>query len=427
MEGERVPVEIFGHEIHIQDVTYLHCKLRELSVRQQAERALLASSRLETTDTLTGGMAHDINDLMTGVLGYAELLGKAEELTEDTRNMIGAITAAAKRAGEIAQQMLATSRKESDLRLQPVDVNEIARDTSRLLWKSTRTRIKYDLELDDDLPAIYADPGQIRRAITSICRNAVESIEDEGHIQISSKAIELKKRSRVGGIRLDAGTWVSLSVQDNGSGMDPDVLANVFEPFFSTKYRGRGTGLASTKAVVDRHAGRMGIESEVGSGTTVTFFFPPWTGEQEPASEAVEPETVMGDETVMIIDDDEAVGDVLKRMLEMHGYSVLLAHDGLSSIRMAESYEGEIHLAVLDMTMPVMSGVTAFPLLREVYPEMRVLVTSGHQYNESVQELLDKGASGFLQKPISPQTLIQNIRATLDGPAPQPISKDLED
>jgi CheY-like chemotaxis protein len=214
-----------------------------------------------------------------------------------------------------------------------------------------------------------------------------------------------------------------LEVRDTGRGIDPEVVPHIFEPFFSTKFQGRGLGLAAAYGIVKNHGGYIGVESTPGRGTVFSLCLPATARTAAPAA-PIRRAFPTGDETILLVDDDEAVVDVTRAILERLSYRVLVARHGVEAVEIARAYDGPIHLALLDMGMPLAGGAEAFPFLREARPDMRVLISSGYEMNDVVEGLLAAGADAFLQKPYRISGLARGLRQVLDGTG---VSKRLED
>jgi len=383
--------------------------LQDITDRKRAEETLRSASRMEATTTLAGGVAHDFNNLMVAVLGNAELLRMQMDFNPDALEMVESISKAAQDAGDLAQQMVAFARG-GKYEPRVLNLNEVVQQTLQLQARAFPPRIAVEEDIEPDLWNIEADPAQMSQVLMNLCLNAKEAIEGNGSITITTRNLEIEAGDHYHGIR--AGRYVYLSVQDTGRGMPQDVLTRVFEPFFTTKFQGRGLGLAAVYGIVQNHGGEIIPYSEAGLGSTFKVYLPATVESVRKVPEG-KAENLAGTETVLIIDDEKAVVDVTKRILERLGYSVLISRNGREAVEIAQEYAGEIHLALLDMGMPVMGGQEAFPLLLESRPNLKVIICSGYELEPSSQALLDAGAHSFLQKPFQVRTLGQQIRHAL--------------
>jgi len=404
-ETRKVPVFEKGEVVRIVTV------IEDVTQRKRSEEAMLRASRMEATATLAGGIAHDFNNLMVAVLGNAELLRlRCGERPE--AEMLDDICRAAQQAGELAQQMLAFARGG---KYQPkvMNLNDTIQETLRLQERSFPPRVRIERDIAPELWNVEADPAQMGQVLMNLCINAVEAIPGNGRILLTTRNIELKSPLEGGAPDLPPGRYVYLAVEDTGCGMSAKTLERVFEPFFSTKFQGRGLGLAAVYGIIKNHGGRITVYSEPGQGATFKIYLPA-TPAEIPAWPKPESGIPTGTETLLVIDDEAIVLDATRKMLERLGYQVLCARNGEEALELARSFEGDIHLALLDMGMPVMGGAEAWPRLKEIRPGLKVIVCSGYELDASSQALLDAGASAFLQKPFRVTELAQALRRALE-------------
>jgi PAS domain S-box-containing protein len=387
------------------------CTTRDITERMRSEEILRTASRMEATATLAAGVAHDFNNLMTAILGNAELL-LTDPSFPDSPSRLNQIAESAKRGGALAQQLLAYARG-GKYQAQAVDLNEIVRQTLHLQRHAMPPRIQLEQDLTSESVSIEADPVQVGQVLTNLCINATEAIPGVGRVTIRTRALILSEEHVRGKPGLSPGRAVLLEVSDSGTGIEPAALPKIFEPFFSTKFQGRGLGLAAAYGIIKNHRGYIGVESAIGQGTTFCMYLPATSRTPTAPKQPIE-SFPTGDETILLVDDDEAVVDVTKSILERLNYRVLVAGHGIEAVEIARTYRGEIHLALLDMGMPLAGGAEAFPFLRAARPDMRILISSGYEMNEVVQGLLAAGASAFLQKPYRVSALARGIRRVLD-------------
>lgn len=385
---------------------------REITERKKAEEALRAASRMEATSTLAGGIAHDFNNLMVGVLGNSELLRLEVFNRPNAVVMLDKISKAAQKAGELAQQMLAFAHGG---KYQPsiINFNETIKEMLHLQEASFPSSVHVDCDMESDLWNIHADPAQMNQVVINFCLNAVEAIRGYGRIQISTRNLEIAPENAPRFPELKIGRYVCLTVTDTGCGMTPETKSRVFEPFFTTKSTGRGLGLAAVYGILKNHDGHITVQSQLGKGSTFTIYIPA-TEAQIPASVQALPEIPTGDETVLIIDDEEIVQSVTQQILEYLGYSVMIAQNGKEALDILNKQDKRIDLALLDMGMPVMAGAEAFPLMLKIDPRLKVIICSGYELDAASQKLLDKGARAFVQKPFRMAVLGNEIRRVLD-------------
>lgn len=382
----------------------------DLTDQKRGERAMRTASRLEATAMLAGGIAHDFNNLMVSVLGNASLM--ALELGEDhpRRAALADIERAAEQAGHLAQQLLAYARGG---KYQPkvVKLNQTVQDVLEL-QQGQHAAVEMTCQLAPDLANVWADPSQMVQVVMNLCINAREAISHQGRIRVTTENVDLPEGELRDRISIPPGQYTLITVEDSGAGMTPEVRDRVFEPFFSTKKQGRGLGLAAVYGIVKNHGGFIHVQSEPWQGTVFEVYLPA-TDAVATAAPAVTVEAANGSETVLVVDDEDMVLRVTRKLLEKFGYSVLTATDGLEAVEVAESHAEEIHVTLLDMGMPRMSGAEAFPHLRRARPDMKIIICSGYELGGASKELLDTGASAFLQKPFSARNLCTEIRKAL--------------
>lgn len=389
----------------------------DVTERVQLEAQFRQAQRLEALGQLAAGVAHDFNNLITSIRGYADLLqstlGEGDIRGEDLRE----ISKAADRATSLTRQLLAFSRRQ---KLQPkvLDLNESVRQTEGLL----RRLIGGDIELvtypAEELGRIYADPGQVDQVIINLAVNAREAMPGGGELMIETENIELDEVSarRFGG--LDPGAYVQLSIKDTGSGIAPEVQSFIFEPFFTTKEEGTGLGLSTVYGIIKQSGGHIGVESKIGRGTAFRILLPR-TEDALPAADRSAGEggaaSAHRSTTILVVEDEAAVRKPICRTLARNGYTVLEAADAVEALAIAERHEGTIHLLLTDLVLPQMNGRSLAELLETQYADMRVLFISGYAYDMIPSLNLCEQDRPFLQKPFTLDALNRKIREVLDG------------
>jgi signal transduction histidine kinase/ActR/RegA family two-component response regulator len=382
-------------------------RLRDADHRTAEARAVAA--RMEATATLAAGVAHDFNNLMTGVMANSELL--RQDLADDPEALqtLGTIIECADRGGRLAQQLLAFARG-GKYQSAVVDLNAVVRDTLRVEAHTLGAGITVRTSLADALPPVEADPTQLSQVVSNLHRNAVEALAGHGTISISTRHL-------TGGPRpaaladLPDGAYVALSVADSGPGMSDDTRARIFEPFFTTKAGGRGMGLAATYGIVAHHGGQIDVQSSPGGGTEFTVYLPAATRDQ-PAAPVPAPGK-KGRTTVLFVDDEVAILSATRRLLEASGYQVFTADNGHDAIRIARTARTTIDVILLDLRMPGLSGAEAFGPLAEAQPAARIILCSGYELDGAARALLTRGAAEFVQKPFRLEDLTAAIGRAL--------------
>ncbi len=385
--------------------------LRDITHRKQADEAVRAASRMEATATLAGGIAHDFNNLMTAVLGNAEMLELKFSHDPGVLKKLKTISEAAVQAGMLAQQMLAFARGG---KYQPAvtNLNQVIEHVMRFEEHTIPPDVQVVRELDAELWNMYADAVQIGQVVMNLTMNALEALEGKGAIILRTRNKVLTKDDCPGPI--SPGRYVLVSVQDTGPGMNESVRARVFEPFFTTKFQGRGLGLAAAYGIVKNHGGYISVRSAPGEGALFEVLLPA-TEAAEPVKPPLQGKLPCGSETILIADDEPAVLDSFREVLQRLGYTVITVEDGAQAVEAARTHPAPIHAVILDMAMPNMDGEEAFAPILRLRPKTKILICSGYEHGPAVQRLLDKGARAFLRKPVRVTELAAELRRALDG------------
>ncbi len=409
LEALRTAAHILGQAI-----------LRERNEEERdrmAERVARAQ-KLQSLGVLAGGIAHDFNNILTGILGNADIALSELPHTSTVTTSVQHIKDAAVRASKLTGQMLACSGKGRFV-FEEVDLNATLRDMTNLLGPVIRDGIGLTYELDEDIPAIQADATMLKQMAMGLVANASEAIgeKEEGAITISTGVFEADASYLAGtypGQGLPEGQYVFMRVQDNGSGMDEDMLGRVFEPFFTSKFAGRGLGLAAILGIVKGHAGAIRVASEEGEGSAFTVLFPLAPEREEPAVDEIPviPAEITG-QTVLVIDDEESIRNVTRLMLEKSGFEVLTADDGPEGLALFREHPRDIAVTLLDLTMPGMNGDEVMKEILGMQRGARVLLTSGYK-EEDVRHRFDvDGMTGFIHKPFELTSLVDQIRSVM--------------
>lgn len=415
-DGTRVQVSVSLSPMHERDGRAKGVVLvyDDIGPRKRAEVDVLRASRIQATAKLAGGVAHDVNNLMAGILGNAELLrGDLEHLPE-VRPVLDDIADAAMRAGALAQQLLAYARG-GRYRPETLDLNRVVSRVVSDEEQATQAPARVRIALADTPWPVLADQSQMAQLVSHLVANAFEATAERGDVTVSTANVELSPAWAAARPGATAGPHVRLSVRDTGVGMDAATLEHAFEPFFTTKTGARGLGLAAAFGIVKSHGGYVHAESAAGEGTLLEVYLPAAVRPAAPdaAAPAAASELPRGTETLLVVDDEPAVRDVMKKLLERLGYTVEVAAGGAEAIARVEREPTRFALVILDMRMPVVNGPAAFRRMREVAPGLRILIATGFERDEDAQSLLDEGAVGFLQKPFEQARLALEVRRSL--------------
>ena len=393
---------------------------REEERRRNLEAKLQQALKLESLGVLAGGVAHDFNNLLMGMLGNAEIALQELPPESPARGELKNINTAALRAAELTKQMLAYSGKGKFV-VQALNLSKLVEEMAHLLQVSISKNVVLKYNFADNLPAIEADAAQVRQVVMNLILNASEAVgEKRGIVAVSTSVIEAD-RSYLSKTYLDEnlpeGCYVSLEVTDTGCGMDGQTQQKIFDPFFSTKFTGRGLGLAAVLGIVRGHGGALKIDSQPQRGSTFQVLFP---ASQQPAEETVGTSAMeqkwRGSSVILVVDDEETVRIATKRILETRGFTVLTAEDGRAALQVFRSHVDEIAAVLLDLTMPHLDGEETFRELRGIRPDVRVILSSGYSEQEITKRFVGKGLDGFIQKPYGIRPLVEKIRQVLEAP-----------
>lgn len=387
--------------------------IRDITDAKQAEEAMRMASRMEATATLAGGVAHDFNNLMAGVLGNALLVYEDLGPSHPCAEKLNTIAIAAERAGKLSHELLAFARG-GKYQPQIADLNQVVEETLLLQKGAFPPGVTLVRESAPDLWPVEVDPTQVGQVIMNLAINAAEAIEGIGEMVFRTFNLDADEAYCKDQRGLIPGKYSCLLVSDTGCGMTEETLRKVFEPFYTTKIQGRGLGLAAVYGIIKNHGGYIHAESAPNEGTTFTVYLPAAEGEVS-HPQAPKRKRITGTETILIVDDEEIFVKVIREVVEGLGFTMLTAGNGAEAIDIAKSHPGEIHLILLDMGMPVMSGPEAFSQLVRARPGIKVIICSGYGLDKASRALLDAGAFSFLQKPFMPRDLIAEIRRALDS------------
>jgi PAS domain S-box-containing protein len=387
--------------------------------RRALEERLRVSQKMEAIGRLAGGVAHDLNNILTAISGYCDLLLRGDRPERTGRNVAG-IRHAAERAASLTQQLLAVSRRQV-LVPRILDLRALVDGLQDMLRRLIGEDIEFAVSSPEALGRVRADQGQVEQVILNLIVNARDAMPTGGRLELHLEDVEVDANGVEGHRALRAGRYVRLSVRDSGIGMDEETRPRIFEPFFTTKEKGRGTGLglSTVYGVVEQSGGTVTVESELGRGATFNVYLPhaaPHETESKVPRESRERPS--GGETVLLVEDDETVRAVTRELLELHGYRVLEAADAQAALARSQGHDGPIELLLSDVVMPGASGVDLADRLRQDRQEMRVLLISGYTDEALVPHGAVPSEVPFLQKPFSTDELALRLREVLDSDSP---------
>lgn len=385
--------------------------LSDVSERKRMEAQFLQAQKMEAIGTLAGGIAHDFNNLLMVIQGNASLMLLNVDPSHPHHEMLLSIVNQVQSGSKLTGQLLGYARK-GRYEVRPIQLNELIKETSNTFGR-TRKEIRIHRELANDLFPIEGDLGQIEQVLMNLFVNAADAMPQGGDIFL--KTTNIPQRDILGKFyNLKSGDYVLLTITDTGIGMDPKTLERIFEPFFTTKElnRGTGLGLASVYGIIKGHGGYIDVESEEGRGTTFKIYLPATNGEIQKTIKA--PDHIKkGTGTILLVDDEEMVLEVGERFLKVMGYQVLTAREGREAIEIYKKHRETIDLVLLDIIMPNMKGGEVFDRLKEINPDIKVLLSSGYSIDGEASHILERGCCGFIQKPFNMNQLSQSIGTIL--------------
>jgi nitrogen-specific signal transduction histidine kinase len=387
--------------------------IEDVTERRRVEEELRQAQKMEAIGYLAAGVAHDFNNLLTGVIGNASLLLEAFPEGAPHRSTIENVIAGGERAAELTRQLLAYAGK-GRFYLERVNLSDLVIQTGRLIHASVPPTVQLRLDLDKSLPLLLADPSQMQQVVMNLMINAVEAVGDSGgavQVRTGSQTVaDEPLENCVTGEKPARGEYVFVEVIDNGKGMDEQTVRKIFDPFFTTKFTGRGLGLAAVLGIVRQHKGAVLVHSVPGRGTSFRVLLS--TVEETPSRVAHDEPSgdVRGAGTVLVVDDEELIRNFVKHALEPFGYGVLLAANGLEAVRSVKESAGEIGLVLLDVAMPGMDGLETLIRIREMTPDVPVLVCSGFGDKEVEAHFAGQSIAGFFPKPYTVKQLARKVK-----------------
>jgi PAS domain S-box-containing protein len=415
-DGSRVPILVGAAALDRAPGSSRVCFVVDLTERKSLEQQLREAQKVESIGSLAAGIAHDFNNLLTGIIGNASLM--LDIVPEPAREMAEEIVASGERAADLTRQLLAYSGKGRFI-VQPVHLSSLVRTSAELLKASLPAKIELKFDLETELPEVQADSAQIEQLVLNLVVNASEAIGDRnGLITVRTGTERIGSGglpNYVSGVTPRQGRYVFLEVSDTGSGIDEAIRTRIFDPFFSTKFLGRGLGLSAASGIVRSHHGTITLETAPGAGSSFKIFFP-----VAARSAAVfvgstpSGRKLRGTETILAVDDEPVILHMVKATLESYGYSILTAPDGAAALTLFQQHEPRIALVLLDMKMPGMSGDEVFSALRQIRRDLRIVITTGYKDSEVLPTFGMEQPTGFIQKPYKPADLAEAVRQALE-------------
>jgi len=424
INGEEFPIEVSISRIETSEGTLYTLILRDITQRKQAEEAqakleeqLRQSQKMESIGRLAGGVAHDFSNLLTVIRGYTDLIQTRSTVGKMQIESLEQIRQASNRAADLTRQLLALSRQQI---LSPtvIDLNKLVTNLNKMLGRLIGEDITVTTVLWPGLWSVIADPGQIEQVIMNLVVNARDAMPTGGRLSIETDNVHLDHNVGQSDPEALTGPCVILRVTDTGHGMDEATKAQIFEPFFTTKELGKGTGLglATVYGIVKQSGGHIVVSSQPNYGTTFEIYLPAnnLPTNKLPTSQSHPVRIQGGHETILVVDDEESVCQLVQQTLEGEGYTILKAHSGSAALTLARQYQGKIDLILTDVVMPHMSGREMAEQLKTLQPQMKVIFMSGYTSDIMVRHGVETAEIEFLPKPFSPSKLAAKVREVLD-------------
>jgi PAS domain S-box-containing protein len=400
-DGTTRNARVFSRPLRVGHQQLIFTMVYDMTDQKRLQNRLLHAQKMEAITTLAGGIAHQFNNALAVVTGNVDLLEVVLPGNPHVKHYGEAIKTSSYRMADLTSQLLAYAQGGKYLD-KILSLSNFVRKNLPILKAVINTSVNITTDLPMGVPHIKADPTQLQMVLSAVLNNAAEAIDDKGGIKISTKK-EIRE-----GI-----PYACLTVEDDGKGFDAEIKKRIFEPFFSTKFEGRGLGMAAVYGIVKSHNGEISIDSEPGKGTSVNIFFPVYadTSVEDTAEPAII--TLGNAGVILVVEDEDDVMRVIRAQLERMGYEVLMATTGGQAVKIVTSYDGPIQMVILDVVLPGLGGRETYPLLMAARPDLKVLVCSGYGIEGPAREILNAGADGFIRKPFTADELLSKMQEIL--------------
>ncbi len=414
--GKSIEVDMLMHRILRSGRKAWLVVLQDATRRRHLEEQLRQAQKMEAVGMLAGGIAHDFNNLLTIINGYSQMVLGTLPPGDENRTSVEQIMKAGERAAELTRQLLTFSRRQV-VRPKVLDLNTLVAATAVMLRRLIGEHIELRIVAGPDLGKVHADAGQLEHVILNLVVNSRDAMPNGGTLILETQNVELGE-SYVGmHATIRPGRYVMLAVTDTGIGMDESTRSHLFEPFFTTKEQGHGTGLglSTVYGIVKQSNGEIVVYSEPGHGTCIKLYFPVVAEVVvEDVAEKLQPGVLSGTETILLVEDEEAVRKLVRRTLEKHGYQLLVAATGTEALEILQNHSERIHLVITDVIMPQMGGRQLAERLKALHPKIRILFVSGYTESSVLRSGNLAEGEAFLQKPFTPLALARRVRELLD-------------
>lgn len=415
INGKAFPAEIELTHIPCQDRKLLHVLWRDMTEQHEIEAQLLQSQKMEAVGTMAGGIAHDFNNILTAIIGYTELAQVQQDNKTNLNHNLQGIEAATVRARDLVAQILTFSRKSNQLK-KPVDMAVIVREVLKLVRATIPTSIVFKTEINGD-GQVLADPTRIHQIVMNLCTNAYHAMHDDSSGVLTVSLSQTTITNQKPGQELTPGEYLHLRVKDTGGGIDPETIPKIFEPYFTTKKSGKGTGLglAVVHGIIKGYGGEITVTSEKDQGTTFHVYLPRHT-DTSPALAKTAPQTIGssgGDEHILFVDDEQAITDLAHVYFTTCGYTISCFNEPLQALDSFKDQPGTYDLLITDMSMPAMTGGTLSQELLHIRPELPIILCTGYSKQMDRKKALAMGIKEYLQKPVVMSKLVEHVQRVL--------------
>ncbi len=413
-DGEEFPIEASISQVDAEGQKLFTAIIRDISEKKRLEAQFLRAQRMESIGTLAGGIAHDLNNVLSPILTAVELL-QMRFPDESSQRLLNILHTNAVRGSEMVKQVLSFARGvEGDyMLLQP---KHLIKEIVKILTDTLPKNIVITFSNPTDLWNVSGDATQLHQVLMNLCVNARDAMPQGGMLRIEAENVDIDEHYARMNVELKPGRYVCLSVIDNGMGISDSNLSKIFDPFFTTKEQGQGTGLglSTVASIVRSHKGFFNVYSEVGRGSRFKIFLPAIEAAQAPAAQTARPDLPLGKgELILVVDDESAIREIAKETLLTFGYQVLTASDGTEALALFAQHSNEVQCVITDMMMPFLDGPATIRALRKLAPDLKIIATSGLKANDKIAEAAKLGVATFLPKPYTAADLLKALAAEL--------------
>jgi PAS domain S-box-containing protein len=409
-DGSTILLEVSSKGIDIGGELYVQSFHRNITEKKQLQEQLLQSQKMESVGLLAGGIAHDFNNILTAILGHTDLLHECTGLDDKARASLRIVENSARKAGQIVSKLLSFSRT-ANFEIRPVNVNDVIKDAVELCNSMSRNRkVQITMNINKNIPFIHADSNQMEQVLMNLLVNAMDAMPDGGIITISTEFINLERDSHIH-LVLNPGRYILMKVTDTGSGIPEEIKDKIFNPFFTTKGHGKGTGLglAMVYGIIKEHRGIVNVKTKLGEGTTFEIYLP---ASYTTIHEAIRTPVSLTAKNVniLVVDDEEEVLHYIKRVIEKGGYKSIVTDNPYYALEIFEDIAGNIDLVITDIVMPLLNGRKLLKHFREIKPTVKTIAISGYDVHHKIK---DKNIDAFLNKPLEGSELLSTIKRIL--------------